>query len=814
MITASARKISDLSARSLYRGVFLVALGTLLFEIALTRILSFTIWYHFAYVAISTALLGYGASGTLLAVWPSIGSKCLATSLARSTLLASVSTAAVLGVISLFPFDPMQTPFRARDATLFVVYQMAVTIPFFFSGLTISLALRAAAERVDRLYFWDLVGAGLGAAVAVPLMNALSPPGAAVLAGAAFAVAAVVFDAGTRLRAIGLALATLLSAGSLLGSHLPFTPAESKGIAFHLNQLNMSPVFTRWTALFRTDVVATSMEGPRLTNALEWGLSSKAPETIQRSWGFVHHDGAAGTSLYDLRAGRLDYLDMHILRMPYLVAPATPRVLVIGVGGGRDIVTAVRYGASHVTGVELDPVTIDLIRGDPFDISQGFFRQPSVTLVAGEGRHFVHATKERFDLIQLTGVDTLSAQSSGAYVLAENFLYTTEAFQDYLDHLTPTGVLSVVTGHLVDHSPNAAGRMVSVAQQALRERGVERPQNHIAVIRSDNLFADVMVKVEPFRPGEVELLASQAGRLGFTPLTLPGRAGHPVFDGLASTTGAERDALLSNLEYLVDATTDDSPFFFRFYRWTDLFRTDPITPDHTTALGQIILVLLLGSLSVLGAVLVLGPLMVFRRRGVAGGQPAAILLYFLAIGFGFMLFEISLMQRFVLFLGYPTYSLTVTLSSLLVFLGCGSFLSRRWVGHERTVLPLAVLAVALLALFYMKGLPAIQAQTLGAPLTIRVLLTVAMLAPLGLVLGMFFPLGIRRAAEIHEDLVPWAWAVNGCASVTATVLTVMLAMSFGFALVWTLSVAVYAIGVAIFLIAGRPVGPTQNQGTR
>jgi hypothetical protein len=612
---------------------------------------------------------------------------------------------------------------------------------------------------------------------------------------------------------MGLALATLLGAGSLLGFHLPFMPAESKMMGFELNQLKMSSVFTRWTALFRTDVTAWNAEGPRLTNAMEWGLSSKAPETIQRAWGSVHHDGAAGTSLYDLRSGRLDYLDMHILRMPYLVAPPSPRVLVIGVGGGRDIITALRYGASHVTGVELDPVTIDLIRGDPFDISQGFFRQPSVTLIAGEGRHFVHATQERFDLIQITGVDTLSAQSSGAYVLAENFLYTTEAFQDYLDHLTPTGVLSVVTGHLSDRSPNSAGRMVSVAHQALRERGIERPQDHIAVIRSDRLFADVMVKISPFRLGEVELLAAQAGQLGFTPLTLPGRTGHPVFDGLASTTGAERDKLLSNLKYLVDATTDDSPFFFRSYRWTELFRTDPITPAHTSALGQIILFLLLMSLSVLGAVLVLGPLIVFRRRGVTRleGQPAAILLYFLSIGFGFMLFEISLMQRFVLFLGYPTYSLTVTLASLLVFLGCGSFLSRRWVGHEQTVLPLAVVALALLALFYMKGLPVLQAQTLGTPLTIRVLLTVVMLAPLGLVLGMFFPLGIRRAVEIHEDLVPWAWAVNGCASVTGTVLTVMLAMSFGFTRVWTLSVVVYAIGVAVFLIAGRTDDPRQQR---
>jgi hypothetical protein len=555
---------------------------------------------------------------------------------------------------------------------------------------------------------------------------------------------------------------------------------------------------------------------PRLENHWEWGLSPAAGE-IQWPWGFVNHDGTAGTGFYDLRAGQLDFLDQHILRLPYLVSPPNPRVLVIGVGGGRDIITALRFGASHVTGVELDPVTVEIIRDDPFGITQGFFRRPNISLVSGEGRHFVKRTRERFDLIQLTGVDTLSAQTSGAYVLAENYLYTVEAFRDYLDHLNPGGVLSITTGHLDDENPNSAGRMISVAQQALRERGVARPEDRIALIPSRNLYADVLIKPEAFDAAQVQRLADAAQQLGFTPLLLPGRASHPVFAALASATGDEREALLAGQKYVLAATTDDSPFFFRNYRWSQVFNADPITPVHSTALGQIVLVLLLVSLSVLGSVFVLGPLLVFRRKGIAGGgrQPVAILLYFLAVGVGFMLFEISLMQRFVLYLGYPTYSLTVTLASLLVFLGCGSFLSRRWVGHERVVLPMAVVAIAVMVVFYSQLLPLIQAATLGMPLAIRIVLSVAMLAPLGLVMGIFFPLGIRRAAEVHEDLVPWAWGINGCASVTATVLAVMLAMSQGFMRVWILSVAIYAVGVAAFLLAGSsPVSTPARSAPR
>jgi len=298
-------------------------------------------------------------------------------------------------------------------------------------------------------------------------------------------------------------------------------------------------------------------------------------------------------------------------------------------------------------------------------------------------------------------------------------------------------------------------------------------------------------------------LERQAKALAFRVLWLPGRPSQPVFSALVQADGQERQELLARLPYLVDATTDDTPFFFRSYRWSELLK-DPLETGQTTALGQLVLLLLLVALSLLGAILVLGPLVVFRRRDVLGTprQRWGILSYFLAIGLGFMLFEISLMQRFVLFLGYPTYSLTVTLSSLLVSLGLGSFLSRRWLGHERWALPVAVLGLGLMTLFYRYGLPVLQSPLLSVALPLRVAFTVAVLTPLGLLMGAFFPLGIRSASAVHHDLVPWAWGINGCASVTGTVLAVVLAMTFGFAWVWSLSIAVYALGVAALLGSG------------
>jgi hypothetical protein len=785
----------------LFRGVWFVALATLLYEIALIRVLSFTIWYHFAYVVISTALLGYGASGAVLAWRPQIGSQDLERTLARTTLTAGLTGIAFFGIIALFPFDPLTILTSKRDLLLMVVYEIGATVPFFFSGLTISLALRAGAARVDRLYFWDLVGAGLGCALAVPLMNWLSPPGAMLIACGVFAAAAIAFHGLARAR-VAAGIALVLVVAGFFGARLPIPPAPSKSISLHIFGQKMVPVFSRWTALFRTDVVERQPDSP-LTNNDEWGLSSTVKYKAQPMQAFVTHDGTAGTSMYDLRQGTLDFLEDHILKMPYLLTPPKPRVLIIGVGGGRDVITAVRFGASKVKGVELDPVTIEVIRDTFSQWSNGLFSRPEVELVAGEGRHFIEREKERYDIIQITGVDTLAAQTSGAYVLAENYLYTREALSAYIDHLTPDGVLSINNGAWDPNEPQASGRMLLVAREALLQRNAD-PEKHIAVIASRRLMDNLLVKPAGFTPEQIEKLESESKRLDFLPLVLPGRDGHPLYKSLMRDTGEKRKQLLGGMRYILDPVTDDSPFFFRFFRWGDLLRQTDYGPAHTSALGQLVLLVLLVSLIALSGLFIAAPLLAFRRRSLPiDRRTIGMLTYFMALGLGFMLLEISLMQRLVLYLGYPTYALSVVLFSLLVFLGAGSYLSRRLVGHETRALLIALGCVFLLVVFYRLGLPMVEQSTLGAPLAVRILITLLMLAPLGLVLGIFFPLGIRRAESIHPDLVPWAWGINGCASVTASVLAVIIAMGFGFGAVWLLALITYSVGILAFVFLSR-----------
>lgn len=787
-----------------------MAFATLLLEVSLIRVLSFTIWHHFAYVVISTALLGFGASGTLLAVRPEIGTRAPRATLARCAAAAGFSATATLAFVILVPLHPTALVSDPTQLAVLVAYQLMVTVPFFFSGLAVSLALRDAATAVDRLYFWDLLGAGLACLGAVVTMNAFTPPGTVMIAGGVFLVATAILAELHSTRAVALATCVVMAASVPLVSEAPFTIARSKELSLLRVAGGATALRHEWTGLFRTDLVEPPV---RDRPCRDWGLSPVGPAECDPARLFIAHDGTAGTGIHALGPeARLPQLDFHILRMPYLVANPDAHALVIGVGGGRDIVVARQFGAAHVTGVELDPVAVRWITHELDDVVGDFFRTPEVRLVVGEGRHAVEASDELFDVIQLTGVDTLAAEFSGAYVLAENYLYTVEAMQAYLDHLNPGGILSFATANGDRDAPRAAARMVSTARRALIERGVAHPEQHIAMIDSDRVYVEIMIGRDPFTPAQVAALKAETERLQFLPLHLPGHDTYPLYQALASSTGRERTELLDGLRFRVDAVTDDRPFFFSFFRWTDLFTAGGggLGPSHVTALGQIVLLVLLVTLSTLAGLLILAPLALFRRRGLAvANRPAVgILVYFLALGAGFMLFEISLIQQFVLFLGYPTYSLTATLGSLLVSLGCGSWLSRRWVGREHVALPVAVGALAVLTAWYVLGLPALQQHFLGADLLVRVAITTANLAPLGLVMGIFFPLGVRRAASLHADLVPWAWGINGCASVTAAVLAVVLAMTYGVTTVWILSLGIYAIGAGAFLTLTHPPATT------
>jgi hypothetical protein len=461
-------------------------------------------------------------------------------------------------------------------------------------------------------------------------------------------------------------------------------------------------------------------------------------------------------------------------------------------------------------GVEINAMTVHAGRELYRDFNGDLLNHPRVEAVVAEGRSFLRSRDATYDLIEINSVDTLSALSTGAYVLSESFLYTSDAVGDYLDHLNPGGIFAMAVGDLnitpaqaptPVQLPRHTLRLASVVRRALEERGVAEPQRHVMVVGSIGWrpLTHTLVKNEPFTAEEIAAVERFVEAEAFEFWHRPDRDLNTLTTRLLTWEPAVLEQFYAKHHLKLEATTDDSPFFFNFYKWRTLLRGETYAMlgyDRTQATGQLILVVMLLQSLLFGGALIFLPLR--RVPAAAGGtrlQRGALFAYFAALGAGFILLEISFIQRFVLFLGYPTYSLTVVLLSLLVSAGLGSLLTDRIQDSFEAALPRRLLLLLLLAGGYLVATPHVFDALLGAALAVRVAVSIALLVPLGLVLGSFFPLGIRIAERVNPRLVPWAWAVNGCSTVVGTLLAVMIGMTWSFTIVGVMALSVYTLGV-------------------
>ncbi len=791
---------------SLYVALGLTTFGVLLLQITLTRIFSFTIWYHFAYLTISVALLGFGGAGAVLAAFPALLERGGRRVLATSVLAASLTVFLALYVFADVRLDPMQVlANRTQIGTLFLYY-VAVALPFFLAGISVSGTLTLASRAVSRLYFADLLGGALACSLAVAAIWVVGTPLATLLSSLAFAAAAVFFAVGEGRTvlvpaALGLGLVTVASVP--VANSLDFKPAPSKFLALFLARSDSEHLVKKWTPINRVDFVKlTDPEGSYARVGLGRGYAGPKPQ-----FGMVSYDGDSCAVMYRWN-GSPDEISMfrhHILRSPYVLLEK-PRVLLIGVGGGADVLTAVANGADSVIGVELNPITVEIGKGLLSKWNGNVFNLPNVKVVAAEGRNYLRSRYEKYDLIMINGVDTLSALTTGAYVLSESYLYTADAVREYLAHLKPGGIFSMSMGDLrhATELPRHSLRLASVVRKALHDRGVASPGQHVFVLASRDFFAltQTLVKNEPFSPEEVAKIESFAKEQGFDIWHRPDRRLPTGHSTLLLGNEQERAAYMDSVYLSLKPATDESPFFFNFYKWSSLGERASFDPRRSYATGQVVLLIMLAQSVLFSALLILMPLAKLRSGLRAVPRKSGLLFYFVALGLGFILLEIGFIQRFTLFLGYPTYALSVVLFSLLVFTGMGSYRTEHTVDRmgqiERLLFVLACLAVG-----YLFVLPKVFEFFLGFGLAVRILVAVALLAPLGLIMGAFFPNGIRIVREINPGLVPWGWGANGCASVIGTVLAVIIGITWSFQVVTVLAVLIYAAGVGAFRWAVR-----------
>lgn len=783
-------------------GVASISMALLMTELALTRIFSVTMYYHFAFLAISIALFGLGASGVyVFLARRRFDRHAPATLLAWHALAYALVTTVSLAVLVRLRVG---LNYSVENLVLMLTIYALAALPFFTGGAVISLAISRLAGRINMVYAADLLGASAGCLLLLPLLDLVGAPGV-VLATAVLGAAAAACFAPRESRAQILPLAALLVVA-------PWSAHASGVISFDVTatkgHAGDTVLFSKWNSFSRV-AVYDRRHG-------DWSLSSTYTGPMPDSR-FMDIDSAASTPIVRFSGdlGSVSYLRSELTALAYQLTAPRFSALVIGPGGGRDLLSALVFGASRVDGVEINPIIArDVMSRRFLEYSGHVYTRPDIRIFVEDGRSFVRRTPERYDVIQASLVDTWAATAAGAYTLTENSLYTTEAFDDYLDHLSDRGLLTITRWTL------DGVRLVSLAQEACARRGWSAV-DRVAVVQHDKV-ATFILKRSPFSAGEVQHLLKVCDQLQFTVLYAPGvtppaqlaptGAGHwgtaqdAPNDYARLLLAADRQAFYDGYPLDITPTTDDRPFFFH---------TTKLKDQASVAFGRSMLfgnglsalMTLMGISTALVVLFILGP-MAFGGRALLEGGWSRWLAYFGLLGAGFMLVEVALLQRFVLLLGHPVYSLTVTLFSLLLGTGTGSFLSRRiGDGRVRVRLLTALAGISVLSLAAVVGLPPIIRAAIAAPLAARLAIAVVLLFPAGLLMGIPLPSGVRLLAGRQPHLLPWAWAINGALSVLGATLAVFIAMNWGF------SVTLIAGGLVYLGAAGLAFGMEDRKAT-
>ncbi len=783
--------------------VFLLAMSVLTLEVALTRIFSFIMFHHFTYLVISVAMLGFGAAGTYLTRRethddPEAGNEFLA----RNAWLLGLTTIAAIVFIPRIHFYPMDMYFRqdySNLLSLLIIVVLAGT-PFFFGGVCIGYIISGAGSAINRVYFADLAGAATGCLLALVLINQLGGMATCLAVTVLGMVVAAISTARRRRRCVvGLLLALLLTAGVARTEFLPMYAPPNKQMfrKEHLVEL------IKWHVITRLDVTRPVDVYYSFGGALSHKYSA-APQRVR----VIYQDASALTGIIQPTPTPRETLSLgyYLQGAPYKVKPQAD-ALVIGCGGGVDVLIALHHGARHVVGVDVNPNMIEFLQGRYADFAGNIHQREDVELVVSEGRHFLSRDRRRFDVIQLSGVDTLSALSTGAYALSENFIYTVEAFDQYLAHLKDDGIVNI--SRPLGTPPGQTLRLVTIGLEALQRMGTERPCQHLMILAGQGqtasmAWAQLLIKRSPFRAGEVEVLTRWTASLGFDVIYDPYTRREGGLETLIRAGPRERARFIAQHQLNISPPTDDKPFFFQLYRWRDLFRMD--LTGRGGPRPPLALLILLGSfaqITILSGVLILYPL---YRRDVAAAQPggrAGIFVYFASLGLAFIVVEIALLQKLTVFLGGPTYSMSITLFTILLASGLGSLLSRNWSGRPFQLLGLVIPVLVVAIIGESLLLDRVISSLMGLSFPLRALTAVILVAPMGLLMGMPFPAGLRHVDQSRPELNPWAWGINACATVMGTVVCILISAAMGFHVALVFSALVYLTGWLVFATSQR-----------
>jgi hypothetical protein len=809
----------NISSRSpsyrIYFGLFLLSAATLTFEISLIRIFSVAQFYHFAFLIVSIALLGYGASGAVLSILPDLPRLKFypLRNLGRLSLAAGFSILFSYLVINWIPFDSFSIFIDRKQIAILILWYTVLALPFFFSGMAVGLLLSTFPRTAGRVYAANLIGSACGCVVALAVPASIGGEGTVLLCSGLTAIGSIVSlvpSPGTNSRLASgrgakiisisslVVLVTLLIAaawtripGSVGGSILELNISPYKSLSYAVQYPGAEIIFQRWNSFSRVDVVRS--KGIRSLPGLSILYRNQPPP----------EDGLLidGDELNPIITGDKDLEVYHSLpsAIVFYLRPEA-EALVLEPRGGLDILTAISLGAKHVTAVEVNPLIVSA--------AEQIYADPHIDIAIESDRSYTNRTSGNFDIVILSLVNSYHPVRSGAYSLAEDYRYTVEAFQDAIRQLNSEGIL--VVNRWLQNPPSESLRAFALAITALENEGID-PLKNIVVFRGYNM-ATLMVKKEPFNNSEIELIneftTTRAFDMVYAYELIDNRVNHfstlpePVYWSTFSAllNSNPREDFYDSYQYDVRPPTDDKPFFGHYFKWSQFGEVIAELGKFWQPFGgagYLIVIALLLLSTLLAGFFILIPVIASNFRLKRKNQKhkyqknilLSLLIYFSMLGFGYLLVEIALIQKFILYLGQPAYAVTTVLFTLLLFSGVGSQFNQR--------IPLGIVLTTLVILIVSTPLliPLLFEATIGMPLALRFAITTLALAPLGFLMGIPFPAGIQRLSSSgSEDSIPWVWAINGSASVISAVLAALLAISIGFN--WVLLIGAFCYAAA------------------
>ena len=801
----------------LFCAIAVLSAASLGYEILLMRLFSIVQWHHFAYMIISLALLGYGASGTFLALTQHWLLPRFAAAFMSLTVLFGLTVVGSFVLAQRVPFNPLEVLWDPRQWGYLLVLYMLLCVPFFCAATAIGLAFVRLQAHVGRIYQADLLGAGGGALGILLALFVWSPPMCLTLLGTLGFVAAALGGLDRMIAQPWWRVLTLLLCGLVLPSVWPqawiaLRMSEYKSLNQALRVPGAEILSERSSPLGVLTVVRNSTMPFRYAPDLSLNSVAEPPPQLGL---FTDGESLSVITRADGRREPLAYLDFLPSALPYHLLER-PSVLILGAGGGMDVLQARYHQARTIDAVELNPQVVDLVQRVHADFAGHLYSAPDVRLHVGEARGFVTASRDHYDLIQVALLDSFSASAAGVYALNESFLYTVEALQMYLRHLRPGGLLTM--SRWLKLPPRDSLKLFATALTALERSGVTHPEQQVTLIHGWQTIT-LLVKHGELTTPDIAALRTFCETRSFDMAYYPGmpaalanrynmQEAAYVFEGAMALVGPDRDAFLRRYKYDITPATDDRPYFFHFFKWR-------VLPEIFTLRGQggfpllewgdLILLAALLQAAVVSVVLIVLPLWRLQRQAAARGQQSRIGVYFAALGLAFLFVEIAFMQRFMLFLSHPLYATAVVLWAFLVFAGLGSGYAARLTRRARTTeaqhqsrpIVLAVASIVGVAVLDLTLLGPLLQWGLWWPEVAKITVTLALIAPLAFCMGLPFPLGLALVASHRPAMIPWAWGINGCASVLSAILATVLAIHYGFTVVVGLALGLYILAAAV-----------------